>query len=188
MFVALDLPDELRAGIEAWGERELDDPALRVVPRPSLHITLAFLGYRPEKDAELVAAALRESVVPAPLVALLDPVGLPGRGKPRLFALPAVSPGAELLQARLSELLAAGRLYEPEQRRFWPHVTVARVRSEGRGSRRPMQVERTPADLPAELSEPVFCRRATLYRSELQPQGARYAPMAQVELSAEGQQ
>ena len=59
LFVALDLPDAMREGIVSWGRRELRDPALRVVPRESLHITLAFLGYRPEKEIERIAEGQR---------------------------------------------------------------------------------------------------------------------------------
>jgi 2'-5' RNA ligase len=188
MFVALDLPHEVRTGIEEWGRGELTDPALRPVAAQSLHITLAFLGYRPEKDAEQVIAAMRESAGPAPLIELGDPLPRPARGKPRLFALPALSPGAEQMQAQLSEILISAGLYEPEKRPFWPHVTVARVRAEGRGSRRPMLVEDAPGPLPAELSEPFYGVRISLYRSELKPSGARYVPLAQVELPGAGRQ
>lgn len=186
MFVALDLPDAVRDGLGAWGRAELADPALRPVRPEFLHVTLAFLGYRPEKEAETVAAALAECAGPAPLVELGEVAARPPR-RPRLFALPAHSPGAELMQARLSELLAAERVYKPEKRPFWPHVTVARVRPEGRGSRRPMRVLHWPGELPQGLSGPFHGVRLTLYRSELQPQGARYVPMAQVELPG-GQQ
>jgi 2'-5' RNA ligase len=186
--VALDLPDDVRDGVAEWGMDALTDPALRPVPRESLHVTLAFLGSRPEADAERVAAAMGECVAPAPLVELLDPVARPGRGKPRLFALPAVSPGAELIQSRLSELLVSERLYEPEKRPFWPHVTVARVRPGGRGSRRPMRVEKAPDVLPPGLSEAFYGVRMGLYRSVLQPRGARYVPLAQVELPGAGWQ
>jgi 2'-5' RNA ligase len=181
MFVALDLPAAVRDGLGAWGRAELADPALRPVRPEFLHVTLAFLGYRPERDAEAVAAALAECAGPAPLVDLGEATAKPPR-RPRLFALPAHSPGTELMQARLSELLASERLYKPEKRPFWPHVTVARVRPEGRGSRRPMRVEHWPGELPQGLLAPFYGVRLTLYRSELQPQGARYAPMAQVEL------
>ena len=177
MFVALDLPERVRAAIAAWGRGELADPALRPVPAESLHVTLAFLGWRPEKDAERVAAVLGECVAPAPLVELGDPVAKPNLRRARVFALPALSPGAEQVQARLSELLEAERLYEPEKRPFWPHVTVARVRPEGRGSRRPMAVERPPGALPRDLSEPFYGVRLTLYRSVLQPQGAVVQPL-----------
>jgi 2'-5' RNA ligase len=188
LFVALELPEPQRRGLEAWGAEALADPALRPVPAENLHITLAFLGYRPEKEIDRVAAAMGESVAPAPIVELLDPVARPPRGRARLFALPALSPGTEALEAGLREELVAARLYEPEKRPFWPHLTIARTRPEGRGARRPMAVERGPDLLPESLKEAFYGVRMTLYRSELQPSGARYVPLAQVELPGAGRQ
>jgi 2'-5' RNA ligase len=124
---------------------------------------------------------------PAPKIELGDPVAKPSPKRPRLFALPASSSGAVELQAGLDRRLAE-RLYKPENRPFWPHVTVARVKSEGKGSRRPRRVEEAPGGLPQELLHSTSCVRVTLYRSEIQPQGARYAPLAQVELSEDGRQ
>jgi RNA 2',3'-cyclic 3'-phosphodiesterase len=188
LFLALDLPDAARAGLEAWGAAELRDPALRPVTPQSLHVTLAFLGYRPEKEvpqlAEILSAAAGRSIE----LELRDPVARPERGRPRLFALPAVSLPAVALQARLQERLVAERLYEAEKRAFWPHITVARVRPEKRGARRPSLIARPPGTLPAELLQPMRCVRAALYRSELKPQGALYTPLAQVELSEGGRQ
>lgn len=188
LFVALDLPERVRTGIAEWGRRELADPALRPVPVENLHVTLAFLGFRPEKEVEKIAAVVGESVGAAPLVELLDPVAKPSLPRARVFALPAVSPGAELLQAGLEERLVESGFYKPEKRAFWPHVTIARVRSEGRGSRRPAPVLRPPRKLPAHLREAFLGVRLTLYRSELKPSGARYAPLAQVELPGAGRQ
>lgn len=188
MFVALDLPDRVREGIARWGREELVDPALRPVPQESLHITVAFLGFRPQGDAERVAAALSECAEPAPLIELGDPVAKPSLRQARLFALPALSPGTEQIAARLGGMLEAERLYEPEKRPFWPHLTVARVRSASRGSRRPAPVERPPGGLSQELSQPFYGVRLTLYRSVLQPQGALYSPLAQVELPGAGRQ
>jgi RNA 2',3'-cyclic 3'-phosphodiesterase len=188
MFVALDLPDEVSEGIGAWGVEALSDPALRPAPPGSLHVTLAFLGYRPEKEVERLTASIEQCVAPPPLVELRDPVARPARGRPRLFVLPVLSPGTESMQARLSEALVGEGLYEPEGRPFWPHVTVARARPQGRGSRRPMRVERLPGGLPASLAKAFYGVRITLYRSELKPQGARYESLAQFELSAGGRQ
>lgn len=188
LFVALDLPATVREGLGNWGEEALADPALRPVPAGNLHITLAFLGHRPEREIEGIAAALAECGSPAPLVELQDPVPRPSRGRPRFFALPAISPGAEQLQAQVGEVLSAGRFHEPEKRPFWPHLTVARARLEGRGSRRPRRVERAPDRLPEELRESFCGVRMTFYRSELKPSGARYVPLAQFELPGAGQQ
>ena len=182
LFVALDLPDQLREEIVAWGRGALTDPALRPVAPASLHVTLAFLGYRPEKEIDRIAELVRDRVGPAPWVELLDPEQRPPRGRARLYALPALSPGVEALQAGVAQGLAEAGFYKIEKRPFWPHVTVARVRPEGRGSRRPAVVSKPPGKLPAGLSEARVCRRMTLYRSELQPTGARYVPLAQVQL------
>ena len=188
LFVALDLPEVVRAGIVAWGETALADPALRPVRPESLHVTLAFLGYMPEKEIPRLEKIVEASRGPAPSLELGDPVPRPERGRPRLFALPAESPGTVGLQAELEERLVAARLYEPEKRPFWPHVTVARVRREERGSKRPARVSRPPHELPKGLLQPFDGIRIVLYRSRIQPQGAHYTPLAQVELPADGRQ
>lgn len=186
LFVALDLPGELREGIAAWGREALADPALRPVATESLHVTLAFLGHRPQQEIERIAAVVGESVAPAPWVELRDPEPRPPRGRTRLYALPVLSPGTEALQAGLAIALQQAGFYEPETRPFWPHVTVARVRPETRGSRRPAVVSEPPGKLPEGVSEARICRRMTLYRSELKPTGARYVPLAHVELPGGG--
>jgi RNA 2',3'-cyclic 3'-phosphodiesterase len=182
LFVALDLPEKTREGLAVWGREALADPALRPVAPESLHITLAFLGQRPEKEIDSIAAAVRESAAPAPWVELRNPEQRPPRGKAKLYALPAISPGAEALQAGLEQRLVSEGFYKPEKRLFWPHVTVARVRPEARGSRRPAVVSEPPGQIPEGLMEPRISVRMTLYRSVLQPSGARYVPLAQVEL------
>lgn len=183
LFVALDLPAEVRSGIEAWGRGALGDPALRRLPADSLHITLVFLGYRPEKEIGRIAEIVEGLSGPAPSIELRNPEQRPERGRPRLYALPVQSPDAVSLQAALEERLVAARLHEPESRPFWPHLTVARVRPEGRGSRRPMRVAEPPGPLPEGLRRTdVRAVRTSLYRSELQSQGAQYTLLAQVKL------
>lgn len=188
LFFALDLPSAVREGIDAWGREALADPALRPVPAESLHITLAFLGYLPEKEIPHLAEIGEASRGPSPRIALADPVQRPERGRARLFALPAESPATVVLQEGLRERLAAASLYEPEKRPFWPHVTVARARREERGSKRPAPVSRPPTMLPKALLRPFDGVRMTLYRSELQSRGAQYIPLAQVELPVGGRQ
>ncbi len=183
--MALDLPDAIRDGLASWGEAELIDPALRPVRRESLHVTLVFLGHREVAEVEAIAGVLGRLSAPQALLKLEDPIPLPRERRRRasLFALPAPSPATADLQRRLEERLVEEGLHEAEKRDFWPHVTVARVRPEGRGSRRPAAVTRRPGDLPDGLKQPFYAVRVVLYRSELQPGGARYVPLAQVELS-----
>lgn len=183
LFVALDLPDEVREGIIAWQGRELADPALRPVRPESLHMTLVFLGYHPEKQIERIAEAALGVDAPAPEIRLEpEPVGVPRGKRPRLFALDAPSEAAVELQAQVERRLVEARFYEPEKRPFWPHLTVARMRPEKRGSRKPGLVEKVPGPLPEQLFRPFSALRLTLYRSHLRPQGAEYIPIAEKDL------
>jgi RNA 2',3'-cyclic 3'-phosphodiesterase len=195
LFVALDLPEQVREGLVAWQGEALADPALRPVHAQALHVTLCFLGYQAERDIERIADSVR-SVEARPVLVRLkeEPVAVP-RNRPRLFAADAESEGAVALQAELSDRLEADRFYRPEKRPFWPHVTVARIKpsersaSERRGRRRgrPMRVETPPGPLPAELCEPFGAVRVTLYRSRLRPSGAEYAPLAELDLPPEAE-
>jgi 2'-5' RNA ligase len=179
LFVALDLPDEVRDGIVDW-QRGFDDPALRPVKPESLHMTLVFLGYLPEKEIDRIAEAALGVGAPAPEIRLEPaPVGMPrGKRHPRLFALDAPSEGAVELQREVEGRLVEAGFYEPEKRPFWPHLTVARVKPEVRGKRKPALVERPPGPLPERLFRPFAALRLTLYRSHLRPQGAEYVPLA----------
>ena len=196
LFVALDLPDEIRRGLAAWQRDELTAEELRPSPPETLHMTLAFLGYHPERELERIAEAATGIEAEAPEARLLpDPIPVPRGSRPRLFAIDAESPGAIGLQAKVEASLVEAGFYKPEKRAFWPHLTVARVRSErrppGSGAKkrrfaRPMRVERPPGPLPETLLEPFFCVRVTLYRSLLRSSGAEYVSVANVELPIAG--
>jgi 2'-5' RNA ligase len=180
LFVALELPGSLLDRLLAWrgtafGEAE----GVRLLPRGSLHATLVFLGYQAERDLErIVEAALSEPGAPFELCAE-QVVGVP-RGRPRLYALSLADRDGSLgrWQASLAERLERARLYEPEKRPFWPHVTLARVRQ---GKDRP-RTPFAPPELPAELRSPFRARRVTLYRSRLERAGAVYEALAGLEL------
>jgi 2'-5' RNA ligase len=88
LFVALDLPQDVRTGVVDWQQTALADPALRVVRPEALHITLVFLGYQAEKDVKAIAKAAFATDAEAPAVELLtEPVGVPPGKRPRLIAL-----------------------------------------------------------------------------------------------------
>jgi 2'-5' RNA ligase len=186
MFVALDLPKVVREEIGSWGEKELADPALRRVEPESLHVTLAFLGNRPSSDIGPIAAVVRACGRPAPEIRLEGPEQRPLRGRARVFALPVRSAAVMAIQADLQAGLVRAGLHASDKQPFWPHVTVARVRDEGHGGRRPALVANPPKTAPVQASFKAV--RLTFYRSELQPRGARYVPLAQVELPGTRQQ
>jgi RNA 2',3'-cyclic 3'-phosphodiesterase len=194
LFVALDLPDEVREGLATWQAAALEDEALRALRAEALHVTLCFLGYQPEREIDRIGAVVR-GIEPRSVRLRFDaePVPVP-RGRPRLFAIGAESDDAVALQAELAGRLESQRFYRPEKRPFWTHVTVARVRSErrsssgrGRGGRgRPMRVEAPPTALPAKLRAPFDAVRVALYRSNLRPAGAEYVSLAELDLPPAG--
>lgn len=190
LFTALELPADVRAGLEAWQARECADEALRPVAPEALHVTLCFLGYHPERAIEKIAELIA-GIDPRPVQMRFepDPVGIRGR-RPGLYAISAPSDAAAELHQELGSKLAARRLYKPEKRPFWSHVTVARVRPERRPKGdpprrrrgRPRVVELPPGPLPDELRRPFGSVRVALYRSHLRPSGADYERLAVLEL------
>ena len=174
--MALDLPEDVRARLAVWRDELVagrDD--LRPVAEEALHVTLAFLGYRAEQEADAIAEAMTSAAGEAPLLAAGDVKPIPPR-RPRLFALDLDDPDGTCmrLQQRVSDALEAGRFYEPEKRPFWPHVTLARVK-------RNLRADPLPTDPPP--LDPFNAPQLTLYRSTLRPQGAKYDPLATAPLT-----
>ena len=175
LFVALDLPDAARAALARFRDAAADTVVWRPLPESSFHVTLAFLGYRPEEEVERVAGVL--GALPAwspPKSALAEGLLLPPR-RARVLTVALADPAGALgaLQAAVSAGLAGAGLYEPEARPFRPHVTVARLRPRTRPPRT-AEVHLDPLEFSAEA--------VTLYVSRLHPSGARYEPLARAAL------
>lgn len=187
LFIALDLPDEVRGGLAHWQESVLGtDDALRPVRPEALHVTLAFLGYLPEREIVRITKIVVGSKAPAARIQLQPkPVPVPQK-RPRLFAIEVESEATVAIQGKFSDQLQAAALYKPERRPFWPHLTVARVRPEKRGARRPAHVQHPPGRLPPALEQPFDGVRLSLYRSNLRPEGAEYVSLANIELPPQG--
>lgn len=187
LFVALELPEPIRQDLTRWqGEVLAGIEDLRPLAADHLHCTLVFLGYQNEKDIERIAEIVFDELDGiAPLSLSLGEVKCVPARRPRLFAIDLHGDTERLqaLQAGMSERLAGKRLYKPEKRPFWPHVTVARFRQRRRRGGTGQRVfEGTPPQLWQAQKEPFLGVRLTLYRSVLRQQGARYEPLAQREL------
>lgn len=175
LFVALDLPGDVRAMLAAWADAAAP-AAVRRVPTQNLHLTLAFLGWREEDDASAVGALLAQVARPLPAQQTAGALWLPPR-RPGVLTV-ALRPQDALaaLQAGLVAALEGAIGFQPERRAFTPHVTVGRV---PRGTRIDA---RRPLDPPApELS--FQAPALTLYRSHTGAGGARYEPLQRVGLT-----
>jgi 2'-5' RNA ligase len=177
LFVALELPAEVRAGVHAWAREHAGAvPRLRLVELASLHVTLCFLGSRPATEVGEIAGACRAVAgLAAPDLTLGEALWLPPR-RPRVLTVELADEAGRLgaVQSVLSDALVAGGFYEPEPRPFLAHVTVARV---GRDAR--IRAQELPAPEPARFSADTV----TLFRSRLGQGPARYEALASVALS-----
>jgi 2'-5' RNA ligase len=170
LFCALRLPEEILDGIVAWQARALAEvPETRVVARENLHATLAFLGHRPESELEAIVGALRDAAEAAEQPRF----SLHGYRETRsvgMLTFDDEDGRAGALAFDLHERLEALGVYEPERRRWLPHVTVLRFRE--RPHLRP--------ELPA--LEPFAPSDAAAYLSRLRPGGAQYEVLESVAL------
>jgi RNA 2',3'-cyclic 3'-phosphodiesterase len=176
LFIALDLPTPVVEALVAWRDAALDGRrGLRPVAPEALHVTLAFLGWREEAAIAPLGELVQACARPVGELALGAALWLP-RSRPRVLAVALADPHGELLalQERLVGALVDRGWYEPEARPFLAHVTVARVRKDARVRAEPLAPPPTRTFAGAAL---------TLYRSRLEPRGARYEPQSRVRLA-----
>ena len=146
LFVALPLPASVKRSLEPMA-RGLGD--VRWLGEDQQHVTLRFIGELDNGRLEEVAETLA-LVEGAPFDLRLTGLGhFPPRGEPRVLWV-GVERSAELarLKRRIDRVLAAIDLL-PENRKFTPHVTLARIRG-------PLSRERLGT----------WLMRHSLYRSE----------------------
>ncbi|MEN3975631.1 RNA 2',3'-cyclic phosphodiesterase [Emcibacter sp. SYSU 3D8] len=169
LFVALPLPPEVRSRLIGLmggvnGARwQTDD---------QLHLTLRFIGEVDEARAEDIDSALR-AINFAPFQVSLQGTGLFGDiRKPRMLWA-GVGPEAPLAHLAQKIDTAMVRIGLPaEQRKFMPHVTLARFK--GPSGR----VDRFLAAHDQLWSQPWNVARFTLFRSHLAHSGAIYEALA----------
>jgi 2'-5' RNA ligase len=159
LFCALRLPESALDGLSAWQDEHLR--AARQVPREHLHITLAFLGYRPAAELPAIVDALRAAAARAAPIRLV-PERYRETRSVAMVVLKDLTGAATALAEDLFARLERAGVYEPEKRRWLPHVTVLRFR----------QPPRLKPPLP-ELGE-LAPSDAAAYLSQLGPKGARY--------------
>jgi RNA 2',3'-cyclic 3'-phosphodiesterase len=159
LFCALRLPEDVAGELAEWQARHLHDG--RIVVREHLHVTLAFLGPRPREEIEPIAGELCGAAAAAAPIRF-EPVRYRETRSVGMIVLDDPGSAAGDLARDLHERLRRLGVYEPEKRRWLPHVTVLRFR-------RP---PRLAPPLPA--LEPFSPSDSALYHSVLRSTGAQY--------------
>ncbi len=168
LFCALTLPDDILDRLVAW-QRELGQGDFRLVPRASLHGTLAFLGSRPRAELEPICAGLRAAAAGAgPIV--LRPLRYRETRSVGMLVLEDEGGAGGRLAADLHDRLEGLGVYEREQRPWLPHATVVRFR-------KPPRLDPALPDL-----GPFSPSGAAVYHSVLRRGGTQYEVLESVRL------
>jgi 2'-5' RNA ligase len=167
LFCALQLPDEVLAALTAWQERHLS--AGRIVPPGNLHVTVAFLGWRPAGDVVAVTRELEEASAAAE-PASFRPLRYRETRSVGMVVLEDVGGVATAFADDLGERLERLGVYRRENRPWLAHVTVLRFK------------ERPRLAPPVDELVAFGAVRSALYRSALGPAGARYEVLESVAL------
>ncbi|MEO1328212.1 MAG: RNA 2',3'-cyclic phosphodiesterase [Pseudomonadota bacterium] len=170
-FIALSIPepiadlvDDIQTGLRG----------VHWTPGEDLHLTLAFLGDQDRHSlADLDAGMVK---LDHPRIALtLSGVDAFGGGQPRSAHVGVVeNPDLRRLHEKVAQIARRARL-EIEERRFAPHVTIARWR---RGAVGPEAMARFAAAHNLFRAGPFEVDAVRLFRSDLGRDGPRYEEMA----------
>jgi 2'-5' RNA ligase len=167
LFCALRLPADVLDALEAW--QRVHVPRGRPVPRPNLHITLAFLGWTPRDRIDDVAAELREAAAGARPIRL-EPIRYRETRSVGMLVLSDAHGAATVFADDVHGRLERLGVYEREGREWLPHLTVVRFKERPR--LRP-PVPDTGAFAPSD---------AAVYLSRLRPSGAEYVVLESADL------
>ena len=194
VFVALDIDDEIRERISEFIDkmRELA-PEVRWVSAESMHVTLKFIGERPEAavtDIEQALASVREETSQVHFRG----VGFfPTARSARVFWVRIeAEPGLAKLAKKVETTLMGLGIPE-EKRPFSPHLTLARTRgnSGAPGRLRSDKPNRQFVKLQEKLEKmetldfgTMAAHEFFLYRSQLSSKGSRYTKIARFEIKS----
>jgi 2'-5' RNA ligase len=175
LFAAIDLPEDIRHHV--YGLRE-DLQGFRWVPIEQLHLTLRFIGDCNEPTVEFFKKSLADIHFSSFGLELKGIGHFPLRGMPRVLWA-GIASGTALfsLQASVERVCIAAGLV-PEERRFSPHLTLARLKEPSPAT--VMQFEARHAGF---CAGPISITTFHLYASTLTQKGALHRKIATIESS-----
>ncbi len=192
VFVALDLDPSIRKQIEDFAQQVYGFAAdARWMSAESLHVTMKFVGEKPEATVKQIETSLRSIHAEGFQLRFSGTGFFPTPRSARVFwigieAQPALSNLAREIDKALAKIGIA-----KEDRAFSPHLTLARARggSGAPGPRKGDKPNRQFAKLqeflathPAPDFGTMAAREFFLYRSQLSSKGSQYTKIARFEL------
>lgn len=185
LFIGVQPPDHVRRGIASFGSRLVEEytlPGRCLVRTENLHATLKFLGEIPEKQLPELFLALGQCKNTPRFNVEVDRVEcLPERGPVRIISA-GLTGELDRLHGLFGEVESACQaLNIPSERRaFRPHITFVRLRS----PLPPYVRDRMGSmSFPPDATRRFEVNEFVLFQSHLEPQGARYVPLARFPLA-----
>jgi len=190
IFVALDIDDEIRERIARFiAEMRALAADVRWVAPESLHVTLKFIGEKPDELVKQVQERLSTISATGFDLSFRGCGFFPTSKSARVFWI-GIEAGTGLakLASQVEDALV-GIGVPKEARAFSPHLTLARAGSGAPGQRKDDKSNKQFAKMQEKLTElpaPEFGRMSAreffLYRSQLSSQGSRYTKITRFEL------
>lgn len=164
IFLGICLNDTARNGLTGLGSTV---PGARAVPAAQLHLTIRFIGDVEGGLLRDIQENLQAINLPSPVISIKGVGHFPPRGNPKiLWAGVQHTPDLILLRNRVNTILNQCGL-ESEQRKFHPHITLARLKNSSPGRIARFLAENHSLELP-----PFQASHLTLFSSILSPKGA----------------
>jgi RNA 2',3'-cyclic 3'-phosphodiesterase len=191
-FVALDLDPEIRERIRVFMTELRDNaPNVRWVSEDSLHVTLKFIGEKPDPDVKRIETALKSIRDPQFQLSFKGTGFFPTPRAARVFwiGIEAEEGLAQLAKSVEEHLIQVG--IPKETRAFSPHLTLARAKDGSgapgwrKGDKPNRQFDALQAQLekhPAPDFGTMTASEFFLYQSQLSSKGARYTKIARFDL------
>ena len=185
IFVALDIPAEVRARITAYMDRARGyAPQARWARPEGLHVTLKFVGDVSDAKVQEIKGALAAAKTQPFAVKFSGAGFFPTAKSPRVFWI-GVEGGEALSQlAHAVDNITQALGIAKEERAYSPHLTLARAASGSGGGHqlRPLQYLLEKEALPQFGT--MTAQEFWLYRSELGRGGAKYTKLERYEIAA----
>jgi len=179
LFLGVDLPPSAKEECRRIRERLKEAGAdVKWVEDANFHVTLKFLGDVVEDRIPEVKAASEAAARTTPSFSFsLSGLGaFPSATAPRTLWIGVATQGEPFTRLAQDLEAALHRLgFEKERRAFHPHVTIGRVRSP---RNRVHLIEALAKETQAVFVPDLPARTATLFKSDLTPQGAVYTALA----------
>ncbi len=173
-FIAIDIPKELKEKIyNAFNYERERIKGVKWVEEENLHITLKFIGEIKEEKIKEIEKILDEiqNKFKSFEVSLGELGGFPGFKNPRVLWI-GVSPPEKIEEIfNFIEDRAEKVNIEREERKFHPHITVARIKE-----RKGISFEKKKFD------DKFKANKIVLFKSDLRPEGPIYTKIKEVKL------